>query len=66
MHYFVLSRGTPCAMACVADRRGRRQAPSCLQINADDCERARKELLAFVDSILIKDIVKDTLWITVL
>lgn len=28
LHTIALSRGTPCRRACVADRRGRRQAPS--------------------------------------
>lgn len=54
-----LSRGTPCRVACVADRRGRWQAPSDERTDGKN----KKELSSFIDSILIKDNVKDTLWI---
>ena len=46
---------------CIADRRG---VGRHLVLRTDDFERARKNLSSFTDDILVKDIVKDTLWTT--
>ena len=75
----MLSLGIPCAGACRMNLHGSRQAASLEQINADDCERSMKEhpdtalsrlhspaRRSGIDTSLLKDIVKDTLWITVL
>ena len=60
-----ISLGEPYRLACVADRRGRGQ--ELLTISLDGALMPTKEpgknYPSFTYSILIKDIVKDTLWI---
>lgn len=52
------------AQCCCRGSPRRRQAPCFRQIDAD--RKSEKEHPSFVDTSSLKDIVKDTLWITVL